>query len=64
MNQHTILKVKSDKVIKHIWAEVNTEGLQYLFWGYLKHVLECWATSERIFNMNNTGFGQIQKNKR
>jgi len=45
-------------------AEASLEGIQVFFWEFMKHVIERKATPDQVFNMDETGFGQIRKSKK
>jgi hypothetical protein len=64
MERHPLLTTRTSQVIKRVRAEATEDGLRTFMWEMSKHVLERGLTSDRIFNMDETGFAQKNKAKK
>ena len=56
-----MLSLQSAQIVKQERAEVVQEGLRVFFWELTKHCIEQNVTSNRIFNIDETGFSQNSK---
>ena len=64
MERHPILSLRSAQMIKRVRNEATEEGLLQFYWEYVKHVVERKLSSDRVFNMDETGFFQTKKSKK
>jgi hypothetical protein len=64
MEQPPILCLQTAQIVKHVRAEASEEGLKIFFWELSKHSIERKITSDRVFNMDETGFCQNSKTKK
>ncbi|RLN80069.1 hypothetical protein BBJ28_00026262 [Nothophytophthora sp. Chile5] len=58
LKRHPDLSLRDSQVIKRARNEVTMESLREVFIEYMKHVIERNASSDRVFNMDETGFSQ------
>jgi hypothetical protein len=64
MNRHPNLSLRCAQVIKRVRSEATGQDLMIFFTELMKHVIERKVTSDRIFNMDETGFAQKTKSKK
>jgi hypothetical protein len=64
LSRHPSLCMRTSQVIKRARAEVDINGIQVFFWDVVRHVVERQITADRLFNMDETAFGQQVKSKK
>jgi hypothetical protein len=64
MQRHPNLCLRGSQVIKRVRAEATDKELRNFFNEFIKHVIEQNATSDRIFNMDETGLVQRTKTRK
>ena len=65
MKRRPLLSLRLAQGIKWVRAEASIEGLTAFFLEFLKHLFErSIVDEERLFNMDETGFGQSQNTKK
>jgi hypothetical protein len=64
LSRHPSLCLRTSQVIKRARAEVTVHGIQGFFWDVVRHVVERQITADRLFNMDETAFGQQGNSKK
>jgi hypothetical protein len=64
MERHPILCLQTAQIVKCVRTEASEEGLKIFFWELSKHWIERKITSNRVFNMDETGFCQNSKTRK
>ena len=63
MQRHPTLCLRTFQVIKRVRVEASEDPLRMLMWELVHHAIEQKLTSDRVFNMDETGFAQKSKSK-
>ena len=56
LKRHLDVSVRDSQVIKRAPNEVSIDSLREFFNNYMKHIIESNASTDRVFNMDETGF--------
>lgn len=64
LSRHPTLCFRVSQVIKRARAEIDIDGIRMFFWDVVRHVIERQISADRLFNMDETAFGQQVKSKK
>ena len=64
LNRYPCLSICSAQIIKRVRNEVGLDGIRHLFSEVAQHVIEQKLTSDRMFNMDESGFNEKRKSKK